>query len=105
MSTYLGGCHCGAVRYEVSGDFAKAMECNCSHCSKKGFLLAFVPSGDFTLVQGENNLPEYRFNKKHIAHLFCKTRGAQSFGRGQQRDVDGIDPSTLKITKVHRKDL
>jgi hypothetical protein len=104
------------VRYQVAGDFAKAMACNCSHCSKKGFLLAFVPSGDFTLIQGEDHLTEYRFNTKHIAHLFCKICGAQAFGRGQKRDgtpttmvnlrcVDGIDPDALEITRVNGKDL
>ena|SRR5207302_7967868 len=116
MDTYTGGCHCGAVRYEVLGDFAKAMECNCSHCSKKGFLLAFVPSEDFRLLRGEDNLTDYRFNTKHIAHLFCKTCGTQSFGRGQNRDgtpttmvnlrcVDDIDPEAIEIMKVNGKDF
>ena len=36
--TYTGGCHCGRVRYEVTTDLATVMECNCSHCSKRGML-------------------------------------------------------------------
>ncbi len=31
-----GSCHCGAIRFEVEGTFEEALECNCSHCSRKG---------------------------------------------------------------------
>src|SRR3712207_8944762 len=44
MKTYTGGCHCGAVKFEVSAAFDGAMTCNCSICSKAGYALAFVPA-------------------------------------------------------------
>jgi hypothetical protein len=108
---YNGSCHCGKVRYEVTTDFAKVMECNCSHCSRKGFLLTFVAAERFKLLQGEDALTEYRFNKNHIAHLFCSTCGVQSFGRGKGRDgsemimvnarcLEGVEPSSLTVTQV-----
>jgi hypothetical protein len=98
----------------VNADIEKAMECNCSHCSRKGFLLSFVPSGQFNLISGEENLTEYRFNKKHIAHLFCKTCGVQGFGRGNNpegketiainvRCIPEIDPRTLTIEQFDGK--
>src|SRR6185437_10596849 len=116
MTKYTGGCHCGAVTYEVETELDKVMECNCSHCSKKGFLLHFVPATQFALLSGEDNLTEYRFNKKKIAHLFCKTCGVESFARGQRPDgtatvminvrcLDGVDPHTLTITQVNGKDF
>ena len=80
---YTGGCHCGAVRYEVEADLSTAMECNCSHCAMKGFILTFVPAADFTLLTPEAKLTEYQFNKKHIHHLFCPICGVQSFGNGK----------------------
>lgn len=45
MKTYQGSCHCGAVAYMVNieTDFTEGMRCNCSHCRRKGFLLAFAP--------------------------------------------------------------
>src|SRR3989344_1282910 len=114
MKTHKGGCHCGAVRYEVKGDFTKGMECNCSHCGKKGFLLTFAGPDDFTLLSGEDNLNEYRFNKKRIAHLFCKTCGVQSFGRGLDKQdnpriavnlrcIDDLDTATLEVTNIDGK--
>jgi hypothetical protein len=116
MKTYIGGCHCGKVRYEVQTDLSQVLSCNCSHCSKKGFLLAFVPANQFTLISGEDDLSEYRFNKKVIQHLFCKTCGVQSFGRGVSpkgeetvavnvRCLDEVDLEALTITPVDGKSL
>ena len=79
MQTYKGSCHCGAVTFEVSGDFTEGMRCNCSHCKRKGWLLAFVPDAQFKLLTGEDQLTSYQFNKKHIDHTFCKTCGVQPF--------------------------
>lgn len=114
--TYSGSCHCGRVRYEVTTDLARVMECNCSHCSRKGFLLSFVPSEQFRLLSGEDALTDYQFNKKVIHHLFCATCGVQSFGRGpgpggvemvavNVRCLDGVDRSTLSVTQFDGKSL
>ena len=114
--TYTGGCHCGAVRYEVTTDLAKVIECDCSHCAKKGYLLAFVPAEKFHLLSGRGNLTDYQFNKKRIHHLFCKTCGVASFGEGSNdkgesmiainvRCLDGVDPKTLTIAEFSGKDL
>lgn len=114
MAKYTGGCHCRAVRYEVTTDLAQTFVCNCSHCEAKGFILAFVPAADFTLLSGEDVLTEYRFNTKKIAHLFCKVCGVQSFGRGTDpsgnatvmvnvRCLEGIDLSTLHSEKFDGK--
>jgi hypothetical protein len=112
--TYEGGCHCGAVRYRAQADLSGVIECNCSHCSKKGFLLAFTPEADFELLSGGDAQTEYKFNKGQIAHLFCTTCGVQSFARGTGPDgaamaalnvrcLDGVDISALTITLVDGK--
>jgi len=90
--TYTGGCHCGAVRFSATADLATVIECNCSHCSRKGLLLAFTPHENFTLEQGEGSLTEYRFNKRVIAHQFCKVCALNV------RCFDGVDLTTLKRT-------
>lgn len=114
MNTYTGSCHCGAVKFTVDADIEKIMECNCSHCARKGFLLSFVPAENVTIESGEDNLTEYRFNKKHIAHLFCKTCGVQAFGRGERPDgsttyainvrtIPDLDVTALTIENVDGK--
>ncbi len=98
MKTHHGSCHCGAIAYTIEADIEKVFECNCSHCHRKGFLLAFIPGTQFTLERGGDALTEYRFNKKHIAHLFCNTCGVQSFGRAtnaEGKETIAINVRTL----------
>lgn len=101
-----GGCHCGAVRYEVVTALEPVIACNCSICAKTGSLLTFVPESGFKLVSGEGNLSDYQFNKRVIHHLFCNTCGIRSFARGKSPDgqdmvainvrcLDGVDVSQL----------
>jgi hypothetical protein len=106
--TYLGGCQCGAVRYEAKGvDLDQTIACNCSRCGRIGTILGFIPEDQFVLRSGEDSLTEYRFNNHVIRHLFCKVCGVQSFARGQKPDgarmiavnarcLDGIDVHDLK---------
>lgn len=115
MQKYQGKCHCGAVTFEVETDLASVLECNCSHCSVKSLLLAFVPVAQFRLHSGEADLTEYRFNKKVIQHLFCRHCGVQPFGRGQDpatgaetvainvRTLAGVDTSKLTLTPFDGK--
>jgi hypothetical protein len=85
--THSGGCHCGAVRYEVDIDLSQGtIRCNCSICSKARAWLAAVDPTDFRLLRGADALSEYRFGSNSIHHLFCKRCGIKSFGRGQMPD-------------------
>ncbi len=77
--TYEGGCHCGAVRFQVVVNNHKADDCNCSICRKKGFLHLIVPNDKFTLVQGEEALTTYTFNTGVAKHKFCRICGIHSF--------------------------
>ena len=86
MTRVTGGCHCGAVGFEVMGEFSSGMECNCSHCDIKGLLLAFVPRPDFVLTRGEDETAIYHFNRGAIDHVFCKTCGVEAFGFGAAPD-------------------
>jgi hypothetical protein len=116
MKTYTGGCHCGAVRYQVTTELAKVMECNCSICSKRGHLLTFVPAEQFKLLQGAEAMTVYQFGKKHIEHRFCKVCGISSFNQGKTRSgaemravnvrcFDEVDLAALTITKVDGRSL
>ncbi len=74
-----GGCHCGAVRFRVVLRTARALECNCSMCTKKGILHAIVAPGDFTLLRGADALVEYRFHTGVAVHRFCRVCGIHPF--------------------------
>lgn len=80
MSIHKGGCHCGAVRFEVEApDTIVVQECNCSICSKSGFLHLIVPASRFRLISGQEYLTTYLFDTREAKHYFCKICGIKSF--------------------------
>jgi hypothetical protein len=109
---FEGSCHCGAVTFQVRADMPiEALSCNCSHCRRKGLLLAFVPSHSLAITTGEHALVEYLFNKHAIVHKFCSRCGCQPFSLGNTaeerkvaainlRCVHGIDLDTLTVKAV-----
>jgi len=77
---HLGGCHCGRVRFEVlAPEILEVGECNCSMCSKTGYLHLMVPAAQFKLLSGEDALTHYQFNTKTAKHFFCSHCGIKSF--------------------------
>ena len=73
LVTHHGGCHCGAVAFEVDAPAALAVhECNCSICSMSGYWHLIVPANRFRLLQGADTLTEYTFNTGLARHLFCR---------------------------------
>ena len=56
-------------------------DCNCSVCTKKGFLHIIVPEESFALLRGEDGLVVYTFNTGTAKHMFCKTCGIHAFYR------------------------
>jgi len=80
MQWHRGGCHCGAVAFEVqSPDEVELIDCNCSMCAKTGYLHLIVPKSQFTLVRGQDVLATYTFNTGAAKHMFCKVCGIKSF--------------------------
>jgi len=68
------------VRFTVEiPDRVTVHRCNCSICKKSGYLHLIVPSDRFRLLQGGDNLVEYRFHTGVARHLFCGTCGIKSF--------------------------
>jgi arsenate reductase (glutaredoxin) len=74
----------------VRADLAGVTECNCSVCTKKGFLHLIVPKESFELLAGEGAHSVYRFNTGVAQHLFCKTCGIHSY-YVPRSDPDKID--------------
>ena len=80
MSWHRGGCHCGAVSFEVlAPDDIEVVDCNCSMCAKTGYLHLIVPKDRFRMLSGEDKLTTYKFNTGTAKHLFCSVCGIKSF--------------------------
>jgi hypothetical protein len=79
---YTGSCHCGKIAIEAEGDLEQAVQCNCSICSKKGYLLWFVPRANLRLLTPESEIATYTFNRHNIQHHFCPTCGCAPFSEG-----------------------
>jgi hypothetical protein len=90
QTTMEGGCHCGRVRFHVTADLDCVIHCNCSICTKKGFLHLIVPLAQFRLVSGKDDLTTYEFNTKIAQHTFCKHCGIHPF-YVPRSDPDKID--------------
>jgi hypothetical protein len=111
MAIHKGGCHCGAVRYEVEAlEDLEVSECNCSICSKSGYLHLIVPKDRFHLLSGEHNLQTYTFDTHEAKHLFCRTCGIKSFyiprshPDGISVNVRCLENTMIKSIKINQFD-
>ena len=100
---YRGGCHCGAVRFEVEApERPLVQDCNCSLCAMTGFLHLIVPRSRFRLVKGQENITTYTFNTGVAKHTFCKTCGIKSF-YVPRSNPDGIDVNVRCLDEPPRE--
>ncbi|RJF89656.1 GFA family protein [Oleomonas cavernae] len=108
-----GSCHCGKIAFTLAAEPTEAIECNCSHCSRKGYLLAFFPHDTLVLTTPRENLATYTFNRHVLQHHFCPACGCAPFAEGQGpkgpmvavnlRCVEGIDRGALTVKQVDGK--
>lgn len=104
---HKGGCHCGAVRFEVEAPAdLQVTECNCSICSRSGYLHLIVTKQDFRLISGADALTTYSFDTHEARHLFCRTCGIKSFyiprshPDGYSVNARCLDESTIRSMTV-----
>lgn len=103
LVTHRGGCHCGAVAFEVDAPARLTVsDCNCSICRMSGYQHLIVPRARFRLVKGADSLSEYRFNTGTARHLFCRHCGVKSFyvprsnPDGYSVNARCLDPATVE---------
>jgi hypothetical protein len=105
--TLTGGCHCGDVRFEVDGPIDDdVLDCNCSICSKKGFLHWIVPPARFRLLTSTTKLTTWTFGTGTAKHTFCSRCGIHGFYTPRShpdhvdvnvRCLDDVDLAALTI--------
>jgi hypothetical protein len=99
-----GGCHCGRVAYEVNGAIEQVSQCNCSICTKKGYLHWIVSRDRFRLLTPLSQLTTYTFNTGVAKHHFCPVCGVASF-YVPRSDPDRIDINVRCLEGVALEDL
>ena len=70
-----GKCHCGSVKFTINTKIRDLRRCNCSMCSRKGFVMGTALIDELTITSGEKNLTSYKWNTKIAEHFFCKICG------------------------------
>ena len=70
-----GKCHCGSVKFTINTKIRDLRRCNCSMCSRKGFVMGTALIDQLTITTGEKKLTSYKWNTKIAEHFFCKICG------------------------------
>lgn len=87
---HQGGCHCGAVRFEVSLEPGfKGSRCNCSVCAKTAVTGAIVKPHAFKLLAGAADVGSYVWGAAISTRYFCKHCGVHCYGVGYLEHVGG----------------
>ncbi|HEY0466870.1 MAG TPA: GFA family protein [Polyangiaceae bacterium] len=106
---HTGGCHCGAVRYQVMIDASQGSRCNCSICNKVSQLGGLVKPDAFRLLSGDDSITKYAFGQSVSHRSFCKRCGVHCFGAGHLEvlggdfvsinlnTLDDVDPLDVKV--------
>lgn len=104
---HVGSCHCGAVRIEVEAPADLVVhECNCSMCTRTGYLHLIVAADELSLVSGEDMLETYTFNTGVARHYFCRACGCRPFyvprsnPDGFSVNVRCLDKSTIRSLEI-----
>jgi hypothetical protein len=106
---HKGSCHCGDIAFQVEGELAGAMACNCSICQRKGSLMWFVAREQLQLLTPDENASTYTFGKHVIKHRFCPKCGMHPYGEAPDpkgkamaainiRCLEGIDLEKIPVT-------
>jgi hypothetical protein len=81
---YKGGCLCGRIRYEITGEIQNIVYCHCSMC-RKAQGSAFAANGnvqvkDFKIVTGQGELTGYESSPGQTKY-FCRRCGSPIFSK------------------------
>ncbi|KAI4232738.1 MAG: hypothetical protein LQ349_004816 [Xanthoria aureola] len=76
---YYGNCHCARIKFKTllpSLDEHEVQVCNCSICSRNGYLHVYVAREEIEWLKGENSMKGYYFGGKQAEHKFCPNCGS-----------------------------
>lgn len=80
MTTVLGGCLCGGVRYEVRGPLRDVIVCHCSQCRRtSGHVVAASSAQNSDLVLSESSTLRWYRSSDQAERGFCGRCGGNLF--------------------------
>ncbi len=101
---YRGSCHCGAIRYTVEAELGDLEVCNCSLCSRLGYVHLYVEPERFHLETAPDAYATYQFGSRTSKNHFCCICGISPFRRARSdpnlvdvnvRCLEGVDVDLL----------
>jgi hypothetical protein len=91
-----GGCLCGGVRYEVTGELAPALACHCSQCARTSGNFAAMTAcrSDDLAIEPSETLSWFR-SSPDVERGFCARCGGNLFWRAAPGDETYVTAGTL----------
>jgi hypothetical protein len=96
------------VAFEVDGEPAGLEVCNCSICTRTGYVHWYVAPESFRLLTSPDAYATYEFGTRVAKHHFCRTCGISPFRRARSnpnevdvnaRCVEGLDLDALPVRR------
>ena len=89
MTNFIGGCLCGAIRYEFEGEPIRTLNCHCDDCRRttgSSFgTYVFVSESDLTILQGKPKSFEHANDVDvTMTKQFCANCGTHLFAKGSR---------------------
>ena len=114
MVPVLGGCYCGAIRYEITGEVEQSLVCHCPDCRRvtgsQSVAYLFLREIDFKITKGVAN--EFA-SSPGVVRKFCGKCGTTLSWEGDKQPgridvtVGSLDdpeqfPPTRAVYRRHR---
>lgn len=98
--TLKGGCLCGAVRYEASGEARRFFHCHCSRCRKASGTghssNLFLQPGTLEWASGEEQIRAFKVPEaKRFTNTFCASCGGRLPRQAPGTDIVMIPAGSL----------
>ena len=111
MARRTGGCQCGALRYEFTGEARQLIACHCHDCQKRSGsafgMSLFLNAEALRITGGEiSNYRRTAESGRQVTVGICSNCGTQIYGQPEWRpETTVLKPGTLDDTSWLVPDL
>jgi hypothetical protein len=109
-NVYAGSCNCGAVKFEITGEFERFFLCHCQRCRKgTGSAHAanlFSTAGTLNWISGQDKVTLFRYPHTRHTKAFCQVCGsglpyARADGNGVVVPAGSLDSDLVMQADAH----